>query len=210
MPKNRRLFLVLMAFVAAIGVRVAEAAAPAPLLLSTEDMSLGDPKAKVTVVEYGSASCPHCARFSNDVLPEFKKRYVDTGKVRYVFREFLTPPEEFAATGFMAARCAGPGKYFPFLEALYRAQASIYESGDLLGGLRKVAQDQGLSDKQFEDCVFDQKGLQALDKRTAKAEADGVAGTPTFIVGGKHLELDHEATLADLSAAIDPLLAKKN
>jgi protein-disulfide isomerase len=209
MPKNRRLFLVLMAFVAAIGVRAAEAASASSPLLSTQDMSLGDPKAKVTVVEYGSASCPHCARFSNDVFPEFKKKYVDTGKVRYVFREYLTPPEEFAATGFLAARCGGTDKYFPFLEALYKAQASIYESGDLLGGLRKVAHDQGLTDKQFEDCVFDQHGLQALDKRTAKAEADGISGTPTFIVGGKHLELQHEATLADLSAAIDPLLGRK-
>jgi len=210
LPKNRRLFLVLMAFVAAIGVRAAEAASSPSLLLSTEDMSLGDPKAKVTVVEYGSASCPHCARFSNEVFPEFKKKYVDTGKVRYVFREYLTPPEEFAATGFMAARCAGPGKYFPFLEALYKAQEQIYDSGDLLGGLRKVARDQGLTDKQFDECVFDQKALQALDKRTDKAEADGISGTPTFVVGGKHLELQHEATLADLSAAIDPLLAKKN
>jgi protein-disulfide isomerase len=208
MPRNRRLFLVLMAFVAAIGVRVAAAAAPAPLLLSTEDMSLGDPKAKVTVVEYGSASCPHCAHFSNEVFPEFKKKYVDTGKVRYVYREFLTEPAAFAAAGFMAARCAGPANYFPFLEALYKAQGSIYESGDLIGGLRKVAHDQGLTDKQFEDCVYDQKGLQALDKRTDKAGEDGVSGTPTFVIAGKHLEGDQ--SLADLSAAIDPLLGRKN
>jgi protein-disulfide isomerase len=142
------------------------------------------------------------------VFPDFRKKYVDTGKVRYVFREYLTEPAAFAAAGFMAARCAGPAKYFPFLEAIYKAQQSIYESGDLIGGLKKVAHDQGLTDKEFDDCVYDQHGLQALDKRTAKADADGIEGTPTFVVGGKRLQLDHEATLADLSAAIDPLLAR--
>jgi protein-disulfide isomerase len=208
MAPHRRLCLVLFALVAAIGVRVAEAAVPDPLLLSTEDVSMGSPQAKVTVVEYASASCPHCARFSNDVFPAFKKKYVDTGKVRYVYREFLTDPVSFAAAGFMAARCAGPAKYFPFLQALYSAQAGIYQSGDLLGGLRKVAHSQGLTDKQFEDCVFDQKGLQALDRRTAKADGDGVDSTPTFIIGGTRLV--GEQGLTELSAAIDPLLAQKN
>ncbi|MDB5447797.1 MAG: dsbA, partial [Phenylobacterium sp.] len=76
------------------------------------DMSLGPPDAKVKVVEYASASCSHCARFNNEVFPAFKAKYVDTGKVNYTLREFLTPPEEVAAAGFLLARCAGKDKYF--------------------------------------------------------------------------------------------------
>src|SRR5258708_5119572 len=97
MAPYRRLSLVLLALVAAVGIRAASAA-PKPALqpVLAPEMSLGDPKAKVTVVEYASASCPHCARFNNEVFDDFKKKYVDTGKVRYVFREFLTPPEQFA------------------------------------------------------------------------------------------------------------------
>ena len=75
-----------------------------------DEMVLGNPNAKVTVIEYASASCPHCARWNEDVYPAFKKKYVDTGKVKYVFREFLTPPTEVAAAGFLLARCAGKDK----------------------------------------------------------------------------------------------------
>ena len=205
MTPKRRIALVAVALVAALGLKVAEAAAPDSALTSTEDMSIGNPKAKITVIEYGSASCPHCAAFSNEVFPEFKKKYVDTGKVHYVFREFLTPPQEFAAAGFMAARCAGPTKYFPFLEALYADQAKIYESGDMIGGLRKIAHAQGLTDQQFEGCIFDQKALQALNKRVSKSESDGVEATPTFVIGSKKLE--GAQSLQQLASVIDPQLA---
>lgn len=202
----RRLGIVLFALTAALGLKVAVAAAPGGALESTDDMSLGNPQAKVTVIEYGSASCPHCAAFSNAVFPEFKKKYVDTGKVRYVFREFLTPPTDFAAAGFMAARCGGAAKYFPFLEALYKAQADIYNSGDLVGGLRKVGRTVGLTDAQIDACIFDQKALQALNQRVAKAGDEGIEGTPTFVIGTKRIEGD--TTLAELSAAVDAELKK--
>src|SRR5665213_2186956 len=83
---------------------------------------MGDPRAKVTVVEYASASCPHCARFNNDVFPAFKAKYIDTGKVRYVLREFLTEPVQVAAAGFLLARCAGKGKYFGALDDFFHGQ----------------------------------------------------------------------------------------
>lgn len=205
MAPVRRLGIVLFALMAALGLRVAEAAAPGALE-STEDMSLGNPKAKVTVIEYGSASCPHCAAFSNDVFPAFQKKYVDTGQVRFVFREFLTPPEDFAAAGFMAARCGGSAKYFPYLEALYAAQQDIYNSGDMVGGLHKVGRSVGLTDAQVDSCIYDQKALQALNRRVAKAEENGVEGTPTFLIGSKRFE--GEATLAAISAAVDAALKK--
>jgi protein-disulfide isomerase len=205
MAPLRRLGIVLFALTAALGLRVAEAAAPGALE-STEDMSLGNPKAKVTVIEYGSASCPHCAAFSNDVFPEFKKKYVDTGKVRYVFREFLTPPTQFAAAGFMAARCGGSDKYFPYLEALYAAQEDIYKSGDMVGGLHKVGQLVGLTDAQIDSCIYDQKALQALNQRVARAEENGIEGTPTFLIGSKRLVGD--TSLDEISAAVDAALNK--
>ena len=208
MAPLRRLGIVLFALTAALGVHVAEAAAPAvnAALVSTDDMSLGNPKAKVTVVEYGSASCPHCAEFSNTTFQAFKAKYVDTGKVRYVFREMLTPPNDFAAAGFMAARCGGPAKYFPFLEALYAAQMDIYKSGDTQAGLRKVAHAQGLTDEQLNACIFDQQALNALNKRLAKADDEGVNATPTFVIGTKRLL--GVQTLAQLSDAVDAALAK--
>lgn len=205
MAPLRRLGIVLFALTAAFGLRVAEAAAPG-VLDSIEDMSLGDAKAKVTVIEYGSASCPHCATFSNTVFPEFKKKYVDTGKVRFVFREYLTPPQEFAAAGFMAARCGGSAKYFPYLEALFAAQGDIYKSGDMVGGLHKVGRSVGLTDDQIDSCIYDQKALQALDQRVAKAEENGVDGTPTFLIGSKRIV--GETSLTELSAEIDAQLNK--
>jgi protein-disulfide isomerase len=180
--------------VAAYSSAVLAAAAPG-------DETLGNPAAKVTVEEYASASCPHCARFNNDVFPAFKKKYIDTGKVHYVFHEFLTEPAQFAAAAFLVARCAGPGKYFTVLDTVFHQQEAIYRSNDLHGGMLKIAQAQGMTEKQFNDCISDETTLGALNARNAKAMAqDGVTGTPTFVVNGKHYE--GEQTLAELDAAI--------
>ena len=167
---------------------------------------MGSPAAKVTVVEYASASCPHCARFNNEALQAFKKKYVDTGKVRYVYREFLTDPIPFAATGFLLARCDGGSKYFTILDAIYKQQEDIYKSGDYIGGLKKIAAKNGIGDKQFADCTSDTNALNALNARVQAADRAGISGTPTFVVGDK--TLNGEQTLDSLSAAIDPQLAK--
>ena len=84
-------------------------------------MSLGDPKAKVRVIEYASASCSHCARFNNEVFPAFKAKYIDTGRVHYTLKEFLTPPVEVAAAAFLLARCTGKDRYFSTLDAVYKS-----------------------------------------------------------------------------------------
>jgi protein-disulfide isomerase len=169
--------------------------------VSADDMSMGPAVAKVTVNEYASASCPHCARFNNDVFPEFKKKYVDTGKVRYVFHEFLTPPQQFAAAGFLLARCAGPGKYFDVLDAIFRDQDAIYKSGDLRGGLLRIAQSMGMNEKQFTDCISDEKALNGVNARAEKAAKDDhIEATPTFVING--VKYEGEQTMAQLDAAV--------
>jgi protein-disulfide isomerase len=166
-----------------------------------DDMSLGNPKAKVTVIEYASASCPHCARFNNDIFPAFKAKYVDTGKVRYVFREFLTSPVEVAAASFLVARCAGKDKYFSVLDAIFRGQAQMYQTGDVKGTLMKAAGGAGLTEAQFETCLQDKAAADALGARVERyAKEDGVNVTPTFVINGKKIE--GVADLAQLDAAI--------
>ena len=169
--------------------------------VTSDDMSMGSDKAPVTMIEYASASCPHCAEFNNVVFPAFKAKYIDTGKVHYVFREFLTPPEEVAAAGFMTARCAGRDKYFSVLDAIYRGQHAMFESGDVHGTLQRIAESAGVSDAKFEGCINDEAGLKALNDRVQTyIKRDNISGTPTFVINGK--TLDGEQTMASLDKAI--------
>ena len=164
-------------------------------------MTLGSPKAKVTVIEYASVACPHCARFNNEVFPAFKAKYIDTGRVFYVFREFLTEPASLAAAAFLTARCAGKGRYFSVLDAFFHAQAEIYASGELKSHLLKIAGDVGMTPAQVDACLSDPKTQQALNDRVETyAKRDGVDSTPTFVVGGQRLV--GEQTLAALDKAV--------
>lgn len=168
-----------------------------------DDMTLGNPKAKVTVVEYASASCPHCAHFNNEVFPAFKAKYIDTGRVHYVFREFLTQPVEVAAASFLIARCAGKDKYFSVLDTIFRGQAQMYQSGDIKGALLHAATQAGMTDAQFDSCLTDEKAGDALSARVTRyAKEDGIDSTPTFVINGKKMDPNTPATLASLDAAI--------
>ena len=178
-----------------------------------DDMSMGNPNAKVTVVEYASVACPHCAAFNNEIFPTFKAKYIDTGKVHYVAREALTGNPALAAAGFLLARCAGKDKYFFVTDAIYRAQDQIYEPGtDNMRAnagqdmLLPIAQSAGLTPDQFTKCLSDPAATKALNDRVEKfAQQDGVESTPTFIVNGKKMT-PGEKTLGQLDAVIQPLL----
>ncbi|MEI9891465.1 MAG: thioredoxin domain-containing protein [Caulobacteraceae bacterium] len=164
----------------------------------------GDPNAKVTVIEYASAGCPFCGRFNNEVFPAFKAKYIDTGKIHYVFREVLVGGgSEIAlgAAGFLTARCAGKDRYFTVLDQVFHDQEAIYKSGDIKGGLLKIAKANGMSDQQFTECVNNNDALVALNTRSEKAAADGVAATPTFFVNGKKA-FESVPSLAELDSAI--------
>jgi len=153
------------------------------------DMTLGSPKAKVQVVEYASLSCTHCAHWNNDVFPVFKKQFIDTGKVRYVFREFLTEPYQFAAAGYLLARRLGPDRYFQVLDAVFHQQDAIYKSQDLWGGLLKIGKSFGLTEAQFTAALENKAALDAVNARVEKAaERDKIEVTPTFFVNGERAE----------------------
>ncbi len=166
-----------------------------------DDMTLGNAKAKVTVVEYASTACPHCMAWNADVWPAFKKKYVDTGKVNYVYREFITDPPQLAVVGPVLARCAGKAKYFTVIDAAFKALPEIYAGGSARPLLLKAAQAGGLTEAQFDACLTTQSNIDAMQARVETyAERDKIDSTPTFVVNGKKLE--GETSLAELDAAI--------
>jgi protein-disulfide isomerase len=171
-------------------------------LAQADDMSLGNPNAKVKVVEYASASCPHCARFAVDVFPAFKAKYVDTGRASFTLKEYLTEPQVLAAGGFLLARCAGKDRYFPVLDAVFRAQDRMVQTGDYKTDMSRIAKDPGgLTDAQFEACMKDTVAAQALAARANRhLKEDKIEATPTFVINGKRFE--GEMTLPELDAAI--------
>ena len=153
------------------------------------DMSLGNPNAKVTVDEFASLGCPICAKWNNDVFPTFKAKYLDTGKVHYVFHEFLTGDLPVAGAGFLLAHCAGKDKYFQVLDAVFRQEADLLESDQGAAKrdrLVKVAESVGMTEPQFETCVSDDAALKALNDRSDAAHQKyNIESTPTFIINGK-------------------------
>jgi len=168
------------------------------------DMALGAAEgAKVTVVEYASVTCGHCATWQEQVWPEFKARYVDTNKVRYVFREFPTDPAPVAIAGFLMARCAGPDKYFPVIHEIMASQRELFTAAPRPVLLR-IANGAGLSEQQFQDCVTNEDAITAMDTRIKSALDAGINGTPTFMVNGEKVA---DSSLAGLSEKVDAALA---
>ena len=174
------------------------------------DMAMGAPEgAKVTVVEYASVTCHVCAAWQEENWEAFKTRYVDTDKVRYVFREIPTPPAEVAVAGFLMARCAGPDKYFDVVHELLASQQQMM--GDPRATLFRVGNGAGLSNERVQQCITDEAGLVAADERAQAARAAGVEGTPTFFVNGTKVVTPGSqsgTSMADLSQAIEAELAK--
>jgi protein-disulfide isomerase len=201
-PLTRRL-LTAVALTASLGVALA--GCDKKESVSADDMSLGNANAKVTVVEYASASCVHCGRWNNEVFPAFKTKYIDTGRVHYVYREFLTEPVQVASAAFLMARCAGKDKYFSVLDSVYHSQEEMFTTGDYRGVLLRIAQSAGMDETQFTSCVTDEKALKALNARVEKYQADAkITGTPTFVINGKKAGGDDggEQSMAQLDAAI--------
>jgi len=192
----RRLIALTVAFACVAGSAAAGVMDPEP-----GDMGLGSAKARVTVIEYASVGCPHCAVWSHDVFPTIKARYIDTGRVRFVMREMITGDPTIATAGFMLARCAGPMKYFAVVDQVYSRQGEMWGKAANAGAvLGEIAKSVGMSEPDFEACIDDQKGLDALNARVAAHGKDGVSSTPTFFVNGKRY--DEPLTLAQMAEAV--------
>jgi protein-disulfide isomerase len=204
-PVTRRLAIAFTAITAA-GLLAACGQGAGGGAATAEDMTMGEADAPVTVIEYASVTCSHCANFAETVFPAFKAKYIDTGQVKYVFREFLTPPNELAAAGFLIARCAGKEKYFGVIDALFHSQAEMFQS-DARAVLFRIGQSAGMTDAQITSCISSEEELAALQKRVQTAIDDAkIQATPTFVINGETMQ--GEQTMAQFDAAIQPLLKK--
>ena len=177
------------------------------------DMSLGaGENAKVTLIEYASVTCAHCAEFNKDVMPELMAKYITPGKIRYVYREFLTEPRDVSAAGILLARCAGKENYFKVNDAIMKAQAEMFGDGttaNALPVLKRIAASVGIDEKAFNACVSDEKGLTRVQDNVDKyLKEEDITGTPTFFINGKRFERK-TGTIADFDEAFAPLLAGK-
>ncbi len=180
-------------------VDMAKVLEPGPL----PEMALGAADAPVTIVEYMSMTCPHCARFHNETFEAIKTKYVDSGKVRFILREFPFDPR--AAAAFMLARCAPAEQYFPMISMLFKQQEQWAAAENGREALLQMSKLAGFTQQSFEACLTNQKLLDDVNAvRERGAKEFGIAATPTFIVNGQRYS--GEMSVDVMSALIDSKL----
>lgn len=156
---------------------------PGPQVLP-DDMVLGSPDAKVTIVEYASLTCSHCARFHKETMPKLKADYIDTGKVRLVYRDF--PFDEASFRAAMLARCSGKERFFGFVDALFQSQENWATPNGWKPGLARIAKLGGMSQEAFDQCLANKAVEEPiLAKRLEGNQKFGVESTPTFFINGE-------------------------
>lgn len=189
---------------AAETVSVTKLMAPAATPLTVK--ALGNPQAPVTIVEYASLTCSHCADFHTQTFPELKTKYIDTGKVYFILREM--PFDPVATAGFMLARCMPEQAYFPTVSALFETQKSWAFSKDPASGLRTIARQAGMSDAAFEKCLTDNDlAAKVQASATYAHEQLGVNATPNFFINGK--KINGAIGFAAWEKELEPLLGGK-
>jgi protein-disulfide isomerase len=181
------------------GVSAQDLAVPGPL----GDVALGPADAKVTIIEYASLTCSHCAAFHKDTYPALKERYIDTGQVRFILREF--PLDPLATAGFMLARCDGEAKYYPITDLLFSQQKTWAFSDKPVDALQQMMRQAGFSQEKFESCLRDQKLYDAVNAvKNRGAEKLNINSTPTFFINGQRHS--GNMSIADIEKVIKPLL----
>ena len=191
----------------ALALSLAVAALPSIGLAQTrvQEMTMGDANAPVTLVEYAMLTCPHCAAFHAEVFPQIKANFIDTGKVRLVFREvYFNKPSLWAA---MIARCAPSDRYFGIVERMFETQADwvgVEDSEAMLDKLYGIGRQAGLTDAEMDACMRDRAQAEALVAEYQKnAGADAIEATPTFLIDGKKVSnMGYEEFEAELNAAL--------
>jgi protein-disulfide isomerase len=197
----------LLAAAAALGLSACNRGAAASGASGDAVTVVGQAAAPVTVTEYASVTCGACAAWDDQVWPQFKAKYVDTGLVKFELREMLTPPNAVSAAGWLLARCAPAERRLAVVEAIYKSQPELLGGGDARAILQRIGAQAGMSQQQFEQCVTNEDAALALNDRIEAAVERGVQGTPTFFINGKK----HEGgiTLEAFDAALQPLVAGK-
>jgi protein-disulfide isomerase len=176
--------------------------------VTSDDRTLGSPKAPLVMLEYAAPTCPHCAHFNEEFFPLLKQQYIDTGKIYYIFRVFPFGPADLAAESI--ARCLPADNYFGFIDLLFRNQKDWDPEyrADVRTGLEKLSKIAGLSQAQADACMADQAEGQKVAQKGEEATAKyGINSTPTFIVNGQA-----HGPFADWDAVkkfLDPMLSKK-
>jgi protein-disulfide isomerase len=175
---------ILLALVLILGVTGNLAAPPSNAGGMPPERSLGSPTAPVTLIEYSSFTCPHCATFHHETLPQIRKEYIDTGKVRYVFHDF--PLDAMALAASMTSYCVDPGLYFGFIDLLYRDQMTWSRAADPLKELETRAQLAGVMPDQLQACLKNSELAQGIQKRAKEAsEKHDIKSTPSFMINGE-------------------------
>jgi len=190
-------------FVTLVFAGLAGTAAAATVEEMLAEGSLGSDKAPVTVIEYASLTCPHCAAFANTTFEAFKKKYLDTGKVHFIYRDF--PFDQPGLRAAMMVRCSGSERFFGFLEILFKSQESWASAADPMGELAKIARLGGMSKEEFDACMANKELMDGILKGELEAQEKYKAeSTPTFIVNGvKH---EGNMSLETLDGILAPLL----
>ncbi len=177
--------------------------------VTASDRTLGSPKAPLLMLEYAAPTCPHCAHFDMEMFPQLKQKYIDTGKVYYVFRVFPLSSADVAAESI--ARCLPEANYFQFMDLLFRNQTKWdpeYAVQDVHGGLVELGRDAGLSPQQVDTCIANQTQAQRAAQIGQDAQTKyNVSSVPTFFVNGQmHGPFED---FKDVQSFLDPMLAKK-
>jgi protein-disulfide isomerase len=213
----REMWFALLAALLLAGGVPAAAQTPAPkpdaakaaslLAVTAQDRILGNPKAPITIIEYASLSCPHCAHFENEVLPAIQKKWIDTGKARLVMRDFpLNPP---ALDAEVLARCLPPSRYYPLVRTMFANQDEWVKDG-WRDALQRLLKFDGINKAAFDKCFAKEKYKKLQDEvvgsRLVAAQQLGVDATPTFFINGKKFE--GEPTVAGFDQALAVAAAK--
>jgi protein-disulfide isomerase len=171
------------------------------------DMAIGAEDAPVEIIEYASFTCPHCATFHLNVLPQLKKDYVDSGKVRVIHREVFF--DKYGMWASLIARCAAPEKYFGIIDLVYKGQSEWARAGSegaIATELRKIGRLAGIGGEQLDACLSDSAKLQNLVSwYQANAEAHQIQATPSFVINGKKYS---NMSYADFKSVIDGKLGE--
>jgi len=182
-----------------------EAAASTYAAPEVIEMVLGDPDAPVELIEYASFTCPHCRSFHQNTMPQIKANYIDTGQVRFVYREVYF--DRFGLWAGMVARCAGPDRYFGIVDIIYERQPEWTQGSpaEVAENLRRIGRVAGLTNEQLDACLTDADMAQALIANyEANMEVHDISGTPNFVIDG---ELTQNMSYADFAALLDERIA---